>query len=63
MLNNYFVTRCGQEIPDTGVVTLSSAGYFLANNGNCWQTLSITTDPPTMLYVSSYTNCDDCLDG
>jgi hypothetical protein len=60
MLNNYLVTQCG----GIGVEIISApslSGYYLGNDGNCWQPLYLSSDPPTISYVNTYNNCLECL--
>ena len=60
MLNNYLVTRCvgyGVEI----ISAPSLSGYYLGNDGNCWYSLFLSSDPPTISYVNTYNNCLECL--
>ena len=60
MLNNYLVTQCG-GIGVEVISVPSLSGYYLGSDGNCWQPLYLSLDPPTISYVNTYNNCLECL--
>ena len=57
-LNKYFTTRCC--VPGGGVMVAPSPGTYLADDGNCYQTLSPTTDSHTLVAISDIGDCADC---
>jgi len=57
-LNKYFTTRCC--VPGGGVMVAPSPGTYLADDGNCYQTLSPTNDSHTLVAISDIGDCADC---
>lgn len=59
LLNNYFATKsCGD--PSTGIIEAPSSGSYIANDGNCYQAISETSEPANLTVVSGPFESPDC---